>query len=74
MGRGNGMSDFDALHRQDGEDSAERIIVNIAGGEVFSITGLPNTVRVIVRDWDKGNEPDEHGDLYEDTVLAEGNT
>lgn len=26
-------------------------------------------VRVIVRDWSKGNEPDENGDLYEDTEL-----
>lgn len=49
------------------------IIIGITGGDDEpQVSGVPAGWRVILRDYERGDEPDENGDLYEDTVLIEG--
>jgi hypothetical protein len=49
------------------------VIVGVANdysSPAVSLTGFPDDimdmVRVVIRDWDAGSEPDEDGDMYED--------
>lgn len=48
------------------------IVIGIGGYDLPQVSGAPANYRVIVRDFEHGNEPDENGDLYEDTVIQEG--
>lgn len=62
---------------EEGEEDASlqmqtRVVIDIADGEVTGVTGLPPNSVVIVRDWNKGSEPDANGDIYEDTILEGG--
>lgn len=57
--------------------STPTVVVSFADGSVFSVSHenikpgdpFPKRFRVIVRNYDRGNEPDEHGDLYEDEEI-----
>jgi hypothetical protein len=51
-----------------------KLIISIADGEVTNVStegfDLPPDTVIVVRDFDRGNVPDENGDLYVDEVLA----
>lgn len=51
------------------------VIVNVSDDDAPSITfegfeGSPRP-RAVLRDWSRGNVPDQHGDLYVDEVIQD---
>lgn len=75
-----GVPEFPPERAKPEWDEEPTILIGVADGALVevSVRGCPvhytppGGFRVILRDWDKGNEPDDDGDLYVDSdVTAE---